>query len=141
MKLLSRVLLLLSRGFSDGTLHPSPQPGHPQCESSVNGLLPSAPATFSPSMDVAQFQHLALKFLEDFCLCEIVNGVLFGIGALMSKLKRHVNSELPWVDEFTVQVNLFCCKSHMQFRKNSVHCERSKNTSIVKSIKKRGCSP
>lgn len=59
----------------------------------------------------------------------------------MAKLKYHINSELPWVDEFTVQVKLFCCKSHMQFRKNSVHCERSKNTSIIKSKNKRDCYP
>lgn len=56
-------------------------------------------------------------------------------------LKYHINSELPWVDEFTVLVNLFCWKSQMWFRNNSVHCDRNKNSSLIKSINKRDFYP
>lgn len=63
---------------------------------------------FFPSTVTPQCQHLALKFLQGFCLCKTVNSISFGIKALISPLKYHINAELPWVDEFTVLVNLFC---------------------------------
>lgn len=96
---------------------------------------------FLPSTVISQCQNLALKFLEGFCLWETVNSISFGIKALISPLKYHINAELPWVDEFTVLVILFCWKSQIWFRNNSVHCDRNKNSSLIKSINKRAFYP
>lgn len=69
------------------------------------------------------------NFLIIFCLWESVNGIS---SALISWLKYHTNSGLSWVDEFTVLVNLFCWKSQIWFRNDFVHCDRNKNSLLIK---------
>lgn len=101
---------------------------------------PSHGASFSSSAAIAWFQHLALKCLEGFCLCKTLKSISFGIRALIPPLEYCINSELPWVQEFTALVNLFW-KSQTWFRNNSVHCDRNKNSSLIKDTNKSDFSP
>lgn len=147
-----RVLLhLLLFPFSGGTWRPWPWPTHPQTSVNVGysqplfwpsnkfstGVKPPNPHPQPFLHSKAWYWHLFFFFF----LWEIVNSILFGITALISPLKYHINSELPWVDEFTVLVNLFCWKSQIWFRNNSVHCDGNKQTkkksSLITSINKR----